>query len=61
MLFQIFLADLQALDGGVIHPVTVAFKNHDIDIGGKCLFHQTVQVYAAGAKLHSEKPIQRSE
>ena len=43
MLFQIFGADLQTFDRGVIHPVAVSFQNHGIHADGKRLRHQAVE------------------
>ena len=53
MLFQIFGADLQTFDGGVIHPVAVAFQNHGIHADRKRLRHQAVEIHIAGTQLHA--------
>ena len=42
-----------ALDGGIVHPIAVAFQNDGIHIHGKGLRHQAVKVHVAGAQLHA--------
>ena len=50
---KVFCAELEALDGGIVHPVAVAFQNDGIHLHGKGLCHQAVQVHIAGAQLHA--------
>ena len=49
---KVFCTELEALDGGIVHPVAVAFQNDGIHIHGKGLCHQAVKVHIAGAQLH---------
>lgn len=53
ILRKVFCTELEALDGGIVHPIAVAFQNNGIHLHGKGLRHQAVQVHVAGAQLHA--------